>query len=165
MNPSDILKYGHLLVLDTVRHIPESAWNTPDVCGWWSTRQIIAHLAVYEELLVEVLGRFLEKNDPTPLLDLMLKVGPYGFNDETVPVRDGLTLPELLAEYTHAYEMASAMLPKIAPDIRRQPGTLPWYGAEYDLEDFLVYTYYAHKREHCAQIGVFKDLLVREGKI
>lgn len=165
MNAEDILKYGHFLVLDTAKSIPEAEWNTPDVCGWWSTRQIFAHLAAYEILLVDVLGQVLGMNDPTPTLDLMIEVGPYVFNDQTVPTRDGMTLPEILAEYQQAYETVALLLSKISPETRRQPGTLPWYGAEYDLEDYLVYSTYAHKREHCAQIGVFKDLLAREGHL
>ena len=40
----------------------------------------------------------------------------------------------------------------------RQSGTLPWYGMEYALDDFLVYIYYGHKREHSAQIAAFRDL-------
>lgn len=165
MNADDILKYGHLLVLDTVNSIPESEWNTPDVCGWWSTRQIIAHLASYEELLVDILGQILGTGDTTPMLDIFFKLGPFGFNDETVPARDHQILPDLLAEYVRAYEKTTEMMGKIPIETRRQTGLLPWYGEVYDLEDFLVYTYYAHKREHCAQIGVFKDALAREGKL
>ena len=41
----------------------------------------------------------------------------------------------------------------------RQVGTLPWYGAEYALDDYLVYAFYGHKREHSGQISVFKDHL------
>ena len=41
----------------------------------------------------------------------------------------------------------------------RENGTLPWYGAEYSLDDFIVYTYYGHKREHAAQIAAFRDHL------
>ena len=164
MHADDILKYGHLLVLDTAQLIPESEWNTADVCGWWSTRQIIAHLASYEGLLVDILSQLLGAGDPTPALDKMFELGPLGFNDYEVPARDDKTLPELLDEYTGAYEKTSAMIAKIPVETRRQLGALPWYGEEYDLEDFLVYTYYAHKREHCAQIGAFKDLLAREGK-
>jgi hypothetical protein len=36
------------------------------------------------------------------------------------------------------------------------PGTSPWYGADYALDDLIVYMNYAHKREHCAQIRAFR---------
>lgn len=44
-------------------------------------------------------------------------------------------------------------------DMLRKVGALPCYGAEYDLEDFIVYSFYGHKREHCAQIAVYRDTL------
>jgi hypothetical protein len=45
----------------------------------------------------------------------------------------------------------------ISAEMRQRPGTLPWYGMEYALDDFIVYQYYGHKREHMAQVNVFKD--------
>ncbi len=47
MNAVDILKYGHLTVIQTIDGFPESAWDTPGACGTWSVKDIIAHLASY----------------------------------------------------------------------------------------------------------------------
>ena len=33
---------------------------------------------------------------------------------------------------------------------------LAWYGDAYDLDDFIAYMYYGHKREHAAQIKLFR---------
>ncbi len=43
----------------------------------------------------------------------------------------------------------------------KNSGPLPWYGPEYDLDDFIAYTFYGHKREHSAQIAAFADVLTR----
>ncbi|MFO7664109.1 MAG: hypothetical protein R6X18_16150 [Chloroflexota bacterium] len=40
-------------------------------------------------------------------------------------------------------------------------GFFPHCGAEYDLEDFIAYSFYSHKREHCAQIAVFGNHIHR----
>ena len=64
---------------------------------------------------------------------------------------------EVLAEYDQAYDQGLRLLPRIPEAQLRQAGTLPWYGMEYSLEDFVVYQYYGHKREHCAQIAAFRD--------
>lgn len=50
-----------------------------------------------------------------------------------------------------------ALVAQIPAETARLTGTLPWYGAEYALDDFVVYTFYGHKREHSAQIAVFRD--------
>ncbi len=53
------------------------------------------------------------------------------------------------------------MVGRIPSETLRQNGTLPWYGMAYALDDFLVYAYYGHKREHSAQIAAFRDRLDR----
>jgi hypothetical protein len=66
----------------------------------------------------------------------------------------------VLDEYKEAHQKVWAAAEQITPEIWEQEGILPWYGQEYDLEDFIVYTYYGHKREHCGQIAVFRDNFV-----
>jgi len=82
-----------------------------------------------------------------------------GFNDAEVAARKGLTIQEVLGEFedTHAQVMSLATL--IPVETFRQTGMLPWYGMEYSLDDFIVYTQYGHKREHSAQIAAFRDQL------
>jgi len=69
---------------------------------------------------------------------------------------------DVLAEYRDTHAEAARLMQQVPFEMRRLKGSLPWYGEEYDLEDFIVYTFYGHKREHCAQINVFKDLLARD---
>jgi uncharacterized protein (TIGR03083 family) len=157
MNAADILKYGHQTVLRTIAGLPDDAWEVPGVCGVWSTKQIIAHLASYERVLVEILSTFLG-NDPTPNLD-QFRAPNGNFNDEQVDLRQHNTSAETLAEYNDTCARSMALLAQIPAETLRQPGTLPWYGVEYDLDDLLVYMYYGHKREHSAQIAVFRDRL------
>lgn len=157
MDALDILKYGHRTVVSTVEALPENEWETPNVCGWWSSKNIIAHLASFELVLVEVLSSFLE-DAPTPTLR---KFGesPQGFNDVSVAERQNLTPAETWAEYEGTQGRTIELMANIPVEVRRQKGRLPWYGPEYDLEDFIVYSFYGHKREHMAQINVFLDLL------
>ena len=62
-----------------------------------------------------------------------------------------------MAEYNTAFERVTELLAQVPLETQRQEGLLAWYGAEYDLEDFLAYSFYAHKREHGAQINEFKN--------
>jgi hypothetical protein len=41
----------------------------------------------------------------------------------------------------------------IAPEVWQEVGTIPWYGAEYSLDDLVVYQQYGHKREHDPQLS------------
>lgn len=160
MNTVDILKYGHQTVLTTLKVFPEADWYTSGACGVWSVKEIIAHLASYEQTLVEVLATFLD-GGPTPYMEKMGTLGPAAFNDNEVALRHENSMAEVLAEYNDAHARAMALAPRIPAETYRQNGTLPWYGAEYDLDDFIVYTFYGHKREHSAQIAAFRDQLAR----
>jgi hypothetical protein len=158
MNPSDVLKYGHLTLLASIDGLTPEQMEMGDVCGVWSTREIMAHLASYEHLLVDVLSTFLG-NKSTPTLIQMAQLGGGGFNDAQVAMRAGKSVAEVLDEYNTVQARTMAMVPQIAAETWSKAGTLPWYGMEYALDDYIVYTYYGHKREHSAQINVFKDLL------
>lgn len=157
MNAIDILKYGHRTVLQTIEGLAEADWETPGVCGIWSTKNIIAHLASYEQVLVEILATFLD-GGPTPTLD-HFRDRSRNFNDEQVDARRDRSVAETLAEFNDAHAQMMELLARIPEATRREPGTLPWYGAEYALDDLMVYQYYGHKREHSAQIAVFRDRL------
>jgi len=157
MNAADILKYGHLTVLQSIDSFPESAWDTPGACGVWSAKDIIAHLTSYEHVIGDILTTFVG-GDPTPSLALFLESGGQ-FNDSEVAVRKDKTVREVVAEYNDTHEQVMSLAARIPVETFRQTGTLPWYGMEYALDDFIVYTQYGHKREHSAQIAAFRDHL------
>ncbi len=159
MNATDILKYGQRTVLQTIEGFPETAWEAPGACGIWSVKDIIAHLASYEEVLVDILSRFVGRH-PTPYLDKFIELGGQ-FNDTEVERRKGKTAKEVLDEFNDAYAQVMSLAERIRPEEFRQVGTLPWYGMDYSLDDVLVYMYYGHKREHSAQIAAFLDILNR----
>ncbi len=155
MNADDVFRYGHLTVLQAIEGFPDGEWEMTGVCGVWSAKNVIAHLGSYELASGDVFATVLGQSE-TPTLDLMLSQGAV-FNDSQVAQRASQTVAETREEYTQAHDRAAALLAQIPLDQRRQIGLLPWYGAEYDLEDLLTYLSYGHKREHSAQIDVYRS--------
>jgi hypothetical protein len=159
MNALDVLRYGHQTLLRTIDRVPETEWDTPGVCGRWSTREIMAHLASFEHVLVDVLNSLLN-DKPTPTLD-QYRQGPLAFNDDEVARREHMSVDQVVADYCDTYAQAASLLAEVSLEERRRAGALAWYGKEYDLEDYIAYAFYGHKREHCAQIDVFCDRFSR----
>ncbi len=157
MNAADILKYGQLTVQQAINDFPETAWEAAGACGSWSVQDIIAHLASYEEVLIDVLSTFVGRNS-TPYLDRFTGLGSQ-FNDSEVERRKGRIASEVLDELNDAHAQVLSLAERIRPEEFRRTGTLPWYGIDYALDDVLVYMYYGHKREHSAQIAAFRDRL------
>jgi hypothetical protein len=157
VNALDVLRYGHRTFVATLDRVPLAHRITPGVCGIWSTAAIVAHLTSYEILLEEVLLQITE-NAPTPTLDRW-RAGPAAFNDDEVAQRGDHAPESLLAEYSAANARVKALAERIPVGLWAQTGTIPWYGSEYSLDDFIVYQYYGHKREHSAEIAAFADRL------
>lgn len=156
MNTADILNYGHRTFTRSLESIPRADWDTPGVCGAWSVRDIVAHLASYEQFLVEILNNLIDPNNDIPSLK-GLAAGYDTFNEAEVNKRAGMSADDVLREYNEGYEQGQRLLASIPAEKQDAEGTLPWYGDSYDLQDFIVYTYYGHKREHAAQLDVFRD--------
>src|SRR5690606_19110765 len=123
MNACDILKYGHTFVLRILKGLPYEDWDTPNVCGTWSTREIIAHLASFDQVLIELLTGFVGGDAPTPILDAF-KADGQKFNGTQVPLRQGLNPAEQLAEYNDLHARTLELVARIPEETLRHPGTL-----------------------------------------
>lgn len=163
MNTVDVLKYGHSTVQQAVQNLPDSAWEKDGACGIWSIKDIIAHLASFEQVLKEVLTGIVVSEThtstpsaATPYLTNFTAVNVQ-FNDTEVDARKGKTAMEVLTEYDDTNSQVMSLIAQIPEETRRQNGTIPWYGMKYSIDDFIVYAFYGHKREHCGQIGLFRD--------
>lgn len=158
MNASDVLKYGHATFVQSVENIPSDARETKGVCGIWSCKDILLHILSYEVLLVEIFSELLGQSESTPIQE-RLQVDYAGFNDTEVIARQSMTWDEAWTAYVNAQAATVALIADIPLETLHQNGVLAWYGEDYDLEDYLAYSYYGHKREHSAEINVFYDRL------
>lgn len=156
MNAIEIMDNGHKTILSTVDGLDAPHWQTPGVCGEWTVKDLLAHLASYEWMLVEVFDNLVNGSTATPTLDRYHE-GPTSFNDEEVAKRREDSINKVLAEYKKAHREAMVLAERVPTGGWTQNGILPWYGSAYDLDDFIAYTFYGHKREHCAQIAAFRD--------
>lgn len=154
MNARDILFYGNRTLMESMKRVPPGERNTAGLIGWWSAREAMAHLAIFEEGLAQILDAFLGGPFPELLSNM-----DSSKNDELVATKKDMSFDELLDEYNTAHARVMELIAKIPPEKLREVGTIPWYGNEYSLDDFLVYTFYGHKREHAARFEAFGDKL------
>lgn len=158
MNIRDILTYGQNHVLEAVEDLSAADWETPGVCGEWSAKDVVAHLASFENVLLDVLKYIIGDKD-TPHLQAF--TSDPDFNDNEVLKRRSKSWIVVLAELALAHDEVMNLIGQLPVQVLREKGVLAWYGDDYDLEDFIVYSYYGHKREHTAQIEAYKSLKTR----
>ena len=158
MHAPDILYYGHRSLMRSLEGLDGENWHQAGVCGVWNAKDIMAHMASYEKMLAEVIGTFIGLHD-TPTWDRYQS--GHGGNDAEVDNRKALSPNEILSEYEQARALVNERVREIPVDTLRRTGSMPWYGEQYDLEDYIVFVGYGHKREHAAQLNAFKDSLKR----
>ena len=118
MNARDILKYGQQTVLQTLESFPEAWWETPGACGFWSVKDIIAHLASYERILVDILTTF-TGGGSTPVLNSYVELGSQ-FNDIEVSRRTAETIQDVLAEFNDTHIQVMSLLVNISSETLRR---------------------------------------------
>lgn len=156
MNALDIHLYGQKFFLDTLDGLPEGkVIEKSGVCGEWSAKDVVSHVTMYEAMLAEILEDFIAKKD-TPPSFMTQKKSFAEVCDAEVKKRRKLTFSKILSELETSYKKNLKLLKSIPKTRLEKVGEITWYGKEYSLDDLIVYMYYGHKREHGAQIDVFK---------
>ena len=84
------------------------------------------------------------------------------FNEVMVQRNHHITIDHVLFEYQQVHELAVDLLATFPEDLRHVSGLIGWYGQDYDLDDFITYTYYGDKIEQSTQIAAFHDQVIAD---
>jgi hypothetical protein len=95
----------------------------------------------------------------TPALNRWLK-NPDQFYSTGIARRHDATVQAVLNEYREAQAETINQIIRIPDEKLRQNGTLPWYGEEQDLEQFIAYTFYHYKLNQAERIAAFRDQML-----
>jgi hypothetical protein len=148
VNPHDVLRYGQREIDPLIDQFRPDDW-TRIALGVWTAKDLVGHLGAFEVRFLEVLQLFLDEEPSTGLRG----ESPATFNDTQAAIRSDWPVERVVAELRDAHRAVMDRVDRIPAEIWREVGTIPWYGAEYSLEDLAVYTQYGHKREHGPQLG------------
>jgi hypothetical protein len=155
-----LLGYAHGMVTRSIEGVEEYNRTEELACGVWSVRDVIGHLCTFKLYTGDVISTFTGNTD-TPYLDLMRRQGE-NFGEAQVASRKYYSYEENLLEYNIAHARMMALLARIPEATLGRAGTLPWYGLEYALDDFIFYTDFGHQIEHASQLALLRDrVLVR----
>jgi uncharacterized protein (TIGR03083 family) len=154
MKTTEILEQSHTVVMQALDDLSEDEWDVPGVCGEWSVKDIIAHLASYERLLLDAIYT-VQGAEVTPYIRNFLTNG-QAFNEEMVAARKYETAQQVLNEYEDAQVQTTSELAKIPDEKTRQAGILSWFGPDRCLADF-VNMICTHSQEHSNQIIHFRQ--------
>jgi hypothetical protein len=147
VNPLDILRYGQRDIEALIGRFGPADWDRIAL-GVWTAKDLLGHLGAYEVRYAETLCEFAGDEPETNLRF----ESPTTFNDDQAAIRSDWPIEAVVRELREAHERVMRFAARIPAELWREVGTIPWYGAEYSLDDLTVYTMYGHKREHGPQL-------------
>lgn len=152
MNAIDVLTYGQRTIVRTIERYGPADWSRTAL-GVWTSKDLLGHLGAFEVRFADVLATFVGAPTTSGLLD----ADPLTFNDDQAAMRSAWTIERVTEEFLSAHERVMTHARALPPERWREIGTIPWYGAEYALDDLVVYQMYGHKREHDPQLSAALD--------
>ena len=148
MNTLDVLVYGQRTIIATVDRYAADDWARIAL-GVWTAKDLLGHIGAFEVRFADQLAPFAG----APVETDLASADPSTFNDDQAAVRMSWPVERVIAEFLDAHQRVMRLAALIAPEVWREIGTIPWYGAEYSLDDLVVYQQYGHKREHDPQLA------------
>ena len=148
MNTLDVLRYGQRTIRSTIDRYGPDDWGRIAL-GVWTAKDLLGHLGAFEVRFADQLAPFVD----APVQTDLPTADPGTFNDDQAAVRQDWSLDMVMTEFLEAHERVMRLAAQIAPELWREVGTIPWYGAEYSLDDLVIYQQYGHKREHDPQLA------------
>ena len=148
MNAIDVLVYGQRTVMATIERYGAEDWDRIAV-GVWTSKDLLGHLGAFEVRFADVLATFVGAT----LVSDLTAADPRTFNDDQAAIRKDWPIEQVMHEFLDAHGRVMTHAVAIPAERWREVGTIPWYGAEYSLDDLVVYQIYGHKREHDPQLS------------
>jgi hypothetical protein len=160
MNAKDVLHYGHQTLLSALEGISDQDAETGFVTDKWNVRDVVGHLSAFEHVLENVISTQLASaKEDVPYLKRFRDMSGEEFNQFYYEEYKFTPYHEVLANLNSSHDHIMSIFYLLTEDMLKTTGTLPWYGKQYSLEDFMIYNNYGHKREHASQIKRFKKHL------
>ena len=157
MSATEILDNSHVYVIQTLDDLNDVQWDIAGVVGDWSVKDVVAHLASYEHLLLEILQAFMGQSGDRAYITAY-RQGQEQFNVSQVEQRKYETAQHVMDEYQDMQTQTSSLLAQIPVARVEQEGTLPVSdtnpsGSLAKLVENLA----EHSRLHCEQIRAFRQ--------
>src|SRR5436305_7198877 len=137
MNVIDVLAYGHRDIERVLDRMRPGDWDATAL-GVWTTKDLVGHLGAFEVRFADVLASFVGE----PATSNLMQADPATFNDDQAAIRRDWTVAAILGEFRQANERVTTLARRVDRAVWSEVGTIPWYGAEYALDDLAIYSIY-----------------------
>jgi len=153
-------------ILQTIReqHAQLEHWLAPlseevicqhPVVGWWTMKDVLGHIAMWEQVAIQFINDYKHTGVPQPLgIETDAQVDER--NEREVAIRRDWSLARVRAEFDATYRDLLAAIESLSDADLSAPSPDPW-DKETTLEKLIAINSYEHIPEHIAQIEQWRS--------
>jgi uncharacterized damage-inducible protein DinB len=144
---------------DTLVGMAEEDYLRPKAIEKWTVKDLVAHVAAWDEELVRVLQAFSMQNEPifTYLISSTKDFGAW--NEEQLAQRKDLTVSQVVSEFEKARRDLIQVIEGLTDPVLSRTKTTSWGERQTGFD--LIATQVAHDREHARQVMSYRKKIER----
>jgi hypothetical protein len=143
------IKAAHANLVSAVADIPDDVMTTRPVIDWWTLKDMLGHIAMWQRVAITFIDEYQRIGAPTPLgLD---DAGIDAYNKRGAAERRDYTLARVRAEFDASSRDLVAAVERLTDAQLNAPLAAPWDNG-VTLERLIAWNSYEHVPEHIEQI-------------
>lgn len=144
---------------EVLRGLADEDFVRPKAVDKWTVKDVLAHIAAWDEELVRVLQAFSMQAEPVYSYTISDRHDFAAWNEEQVAQRRARPLSEILAEFEHARRDLIQVIEGLTDPVLSRKKITSWGKMATGFE--LIAIQADHDREHAAQIRSFRKKIER----
>lgn len=144
------INQAHADLLATLADIPDEVSVTRPVIDWWTLKDLLGHLAMWEQVAIKFIADYRQDGLPK-MLGLNDEAAVDAYNKREAALRRDWSLARMRAEFDAAHRDLVAAVESLSDAELSAPLTAPW-GKDATLERLIAVNSYEHVVEHTEQI-------------
>jgi hypothetical protein len=149
------LRQTHADLVAAFAGIPDDVMTTQPVVDWWTLKDVLGHVAMWQQVAIKFIVEFQRGGVPTPL-GLADDAALDAYNKRGAALRRDWSLARARAEFDTSFRDLVAAVEPLSDANLNQPLAPPWSEGR-NLAYLIAVNSYEHAPEHTEQIIKWRD--------
>lgn len=149
------IRQAHADLASAVEGIPEEVMVTRPVVDWWTLKDMLGHVAMWERVAIKFIDEYARTGAPTPM-GFKDDAAIDAYNKRGAVERRDYALARVRAEFDAASRDLAAAVERLSDAQLNAPLAAPWESG-VTLERLIAWNSYEHAPEHVEQIIKWRD--------
>ncbi len=149
------IKEAHANLVSAVAGIPDDVMTTRPVIDWWTLKDVLGHVAMWQRVAIKFIDEYERAGVPTPL-DIKDNAELDVYNKRGAAERRDYALARVRAEFDDSTRDLATAVERLTDAQLNAPLAAPWESGE-TLERQIAWNSYEHIPEHIEQIVKWRN--------